>query len=253
MFVEATKDDKLLKMLKATEETHKISDDCRIKFVSKSGIKLKHILETKNPFKSKCHASDCKPCESAVLNKHTRSNCRKNRVCYEVRCRKCKDKGKDRIYHGETARNVYTRSREHYKAMKNQEKHSFMYKHMMKEHGDDVTNVEFDWKVLSKHQKPLQRQLAEAIQIDKKSPEVNLNSKNEFFKQSIKRIEIVKEGFKEQCEYCSRKLNNLKELENHEIDFHIKFDCKKCDYNAFGRKDLSVHMSSKHALQDNKC
>ena len=76
MFVEATKDDKLLKMLKATEETHKISDDCRIKFVSKSGIKLKHILETKNPFKSKCHASDCKPCESAVLNKHIRSNCR---------------------------------------------------------------------------------------------------------------------------------------------------------------------------------
>ena len=36
MFVEATKDNKLLKMLEATEEVHKISDYCRVKFVSKS-------------------------------------------------------------------------------------------------------------------------------------------------------------------------------------------------------------------------
>ena len=182
-----------------------------------------------------------------------RSNCRKNRVCYEVKCRKCKDEGKDRIYHGETARNLYIRSKEHYKALEHQDKHSFMYKHMMKEHGNDLNNVEFDWKVVSKHQKPLQRQLAEAIKIDKKSSEVNLNSKNEYFKHNIKRIEIVKEGYTEQCEYCSRKLNNLKELENHEIDMHIKFDCKKCEYEAFGRKDLNQHMSSKHGIQERNC
>ena len=85
---------------------------------------------------------------------------------------------KDRVYHGETARNFYIRSKEHYKALANQDKHSFMYKHVTKEHNGNVENVNFDWKVLSKHKKPLQRQLAEAINIDKKSPDVNLNSKN---------------------------------------------------------------------------
>ena len=44
-----------------------------------------------------------------------------------------------------------------------------------------------------------------------------------------------------------------KELENHEIDMHIKFDCKKCEYEAFGRKDLNQHMSSKHGIQERNC
>ena len=121
-----------------------------------------------------------------------------------------------------------------------------MYKHISKEHDSNVENVNFDWKVISKHKKPLQRQLAEAIRIDKKTPEVNLNSKNEYFKQSVKRIEIVNDGLREQCEYCSRKFNSVKELEIHEIDFHIKYSCKKCEYKAFGRKDLDHHMSSAH-------
>ena len=47
------------------------------------------------------------------------------------------------------------------------------------------------WKVLRKHKKPLQRQLHEAINIDKKSPIENLNSKNEFNGQSVKRLAIV--------------------------------------------------------------
>ena len=67
MFVEATVDDKLLKMLRETESVHKISDECRIKFVSKSGVKLKHILEKRDPFQSRCGESNCKPCESATF------------------------------------------------------------------------------------------------------------------------------------------------------------------------------------------
>ena len=66
MFVEATENDKLLKMFKETEETHKISESQRIKFVSKSGIKLKHILERKDPFSSQCIDNECKPCVNTV-------------------------------------------------------------------------------------------------------------------------------------------------------------------------------------------
>ena len=62
MFVEATEDDKLLKMFKETEELYKIDEKHRIKFVSKSGTKLKYILVKNDPFSSECSDDMCKPC-----------------------------------------------------------------------------------------------------------------------------------------------------------------------------------------------
>ena len=53
-FVETTKNDIFLKRFKETEAIHKIRDAQRIKFVSKSGIKLKHLLERKDQFSSQC-------------------------------------------------------------------------------------------------------------------------------------------------------------------------------------------------------
>ena len=49
MFVDATPGDRLMKMLKITEEKFKISEDIRIKIVSKSGSKLINLLQNKNP------------------------------------------------------------------------------------------------------------------------------------------------------------------------------------------------------------
>ena len=43
MFVTATPDDKLLKMLKETESKYIISNDFRIKYVPKAGIKLMNL------------------------------------------------------------------------------------------------------------------------------------------------------------------------------------------------------------------
>ena len=76
MFVEATPGDKLLKMLRETEHDNKISDDCRIKFVSKAGIKLKHLLVNRDPFENNC---DCKPCESASEIGQVFPKCKKAR------------------------------------------------------------------------------------------------------------------------------------------------------------------------------
>ena len=59
IFVEATPDDKLLRMLRKTEHKHQIQG-FRIKFVSKSGIKLKDILKRKDPFEGNIQC-DCIP------------------------------------------------------------------------------------------------------------------------------------------------------------------------------------------------
>ena len=167
MFAEATPEDKLLKMLKETEHKHRISDKHRIKFVTKSGIKLKHLLERKDPFMSECGDNECNPCVNSKSKSGKTLNCKKNRVCYEARCRNCEKEGKLRVYHGETARNIHTRSKEHYQAYKNKSDKSFMNKHVVKEHGGNGDEVVFDWKLNGKFRKPLSRQVAEAVKFEK--------------------------------------------------------------------------------------
>ena len=247
MFVEATPEDRLLKMLKETEDKYRISEKHRIKFVTKSGIKLKHLLERKDPFSSKCKESDCYPCENSNVNPQQTINCRKNRVCYEVSCRNCDKEGSPKLYHGETARNIYVRSKEHYAALKNKSEKSFMLKHVIQDHEGDSTGVTFDWKIKGKYQKPLSRQLAEAILIDKKSKDVNLNSKTEYFSHSVKGIGLYSAGDKEECGYCGRKFTKIDDLQNHEEDFHTKIKCNVCEYISYGKKDLLYHTQNKHS------
>ena len=43
-----------------------------------------------------------------------------------------------------------------------------MYKHVLKEHKGNTNGYVLDWEVLGNFQKPLSRQIAEAIKIDNK-------------------------------------------------------------------------------------
>ena len=246
-FVETTKNDIFLKRFKETEAIHKIRDAQRIKFVSKSGIKLKHLLERKDPFSSLCNDIECKPCVNTNGRSQRNSNCRKNNVCYEAKCRTCEVEGKIKLYHGEIARNMHVRSKVHYYALNSKSEKSFMYKHALKEHNGNTDRFVFDWKVLGKFQKPLSRQLAEAIEIDSKAKEVSLNSKSEYFQHSVKRLQLNDHENKEECTYCSRKFQKVEDLQTHETDFHTKHKCNTCEYIAIGLKDLSYHVKHKHS------
>ena len=46
----------------------RISDNNRIKFVAKSGVKVKHIVQRKNPFRKACNENDGLPCVSSKDN-----------------------------------------------------------------------------------------------------------------------------------------------------------------------------------------
>ena len=72
------------------------------------------------------------------------------------------------LYHGETARNLHTRSLEHYNALKRKDKNSFMLRHIEKEHDVKVEEINFEWDVTGSFAKPLLRQLSEAISLKKK-------------------------------------------------------------------------------------
>ena len=246
MFVEATPGDKLLKMLKETESKFRISDDFRIKFVTKAGIKLKSVLQRKSIISKTCEDNGGNPCVMSNGEGIQTYKCRQNRVNYYAKCKTCDSQDKERIYYGETARNIHVRSQEHYAALRKECKHSFMHKHILKEHDGNTHGIEFEWGVVGKFVKPLERQLNEAISIEQTPIENNLNSKQEYFHHNVRRIGFKNMETEHQCNQCSRMFNSRSELEKHDKHVHMRIKCKKCDYLSFGERDLNEHTDMKH-------
>ena len=116
-----------------------------------------------------------------------------------------------------------------------------MVKHINKEHEGNKAGVEFSWKVLRKHNKPLQRQLHEAVRIKNKTEEENLNSKAEYLGQRIKRVCLDKPEEKFNCNICGRKFLTGHEVVTHNDKFHKKVKCNKCEYISIGSYDMKEH------------
>ena len=212
----ATPGDKLLKMLRHTESKFMISEDFRIKFVPKAGVKLKSILQRKTITKQTCNSYDGKPCVISDGKEIQTHECRKNRVNYFSKCKNCDSEGKERIYFGETARNLHVRSQEHYGALKNKCRTSFMHKHILEEHNNQPCGVEFEWGIVGKFVKPLERQLSEALCIEETPMHESLNSRKEYFHHDVNRIGLIENQRTEECDYCSRKFETMIDLEKHE-------------------------------------
>ena len=240
MFVDATPNDELIKALRRTEEKFMIDQDHRIKFVSKSGTKLINLFQKRDPFQRNCDLSDCAPCAALKDDPSKLSDCKVNNVCYSSVCTNCDEEGKRRVYHGETARNLHIRSREHMQLLRNKSEQSFMYKHVMKEHAGDVANVKFKFQVEKKFKKPLQRQLFEAKCIDRTPALENLNSKDEFNGQTLKTLEVCTTR-QFQCKMCGMKAETMKNVDEHVEQFHKRYPCDLCEYVSFGKKDLRQH------------
>ena len=172
---------------------------------------MKDLLVKKNPFKNNCKSSNCPPCKTAVDNKP--SDCREQNITYQGICINCEENGVDKIYDGETARNLNIRSNEHMNGFKNKNETNFIYKHVKSDHPDHE-EVRFRWKVTGKFTKPMQRQLFEAIKIDKKKDDENLNSKSEYNGHSIRRLTIEREKTFN-CNKCSYKFKTNNEMISH--------------------------------------
>ena len=202
-------------------------------------------FKRKDPFKSKCSRDNCAPCKSIDTTKTKTSDCRSNNIVYGAQCIECEEEGKTRVYIGETSRNLYMRSCEHYSAFKSKAETSFMLRHIRKEHENNAENVKFKWKVLKKFQRPLQRQLYESQKISSKSRNMILNSKLEFNSVNTKKLFMQKQHF--QCKGCSAKFEEKKlEFRSHSSDFHEEIQCKFCNYTSIGKIDLKYHNLHKH-------
>ena len=95
-------------------------------------------------------------------------------------------------YEGESARSGYLRSREHQSELRRKSKTSVMYKHIIDEHRDEQSDVNFEMKIVGKFVSPLSRQIDESWRIQNKPPSLLLNSKSEFYGPCIKRKVLEK-------------------------------------------------------------
>ena len=240
----ATPGDTLLKVFKLIEVKSKISEQDRIKFVSKSGTKLSDLVKTKDPFSSLCTILTNKPCVEGMSSNFT--SCRKMNINYEAKCNPCDLQGKRRVYIGESTRNIHVRSNEHFNALKNMSENSWMYKHIEREHSGKMEEADFDFKVIKTFKKPMLRQLSEAVNIQNTKDEECLNLKNEYFSHKTRRYEVMREQKKYQCRYCGREFSEYAELNSHIKMFHERLKCGKCKYISFGKRDFENHQLSNH-------
>ena len=144
----------------------------------------------------------------------------------------------NKIYDGETARNLHVRTKEHLAGMKNKCETNFMYKHKLSEH-EENEDVRFRWEVTGKFQKPMQRQLFEALRIENKTEAENLNSKSEYNGHSIKRLTIDKENAFI-CNVCSYKVKSKNHLFDRKRNMHENFQCPKCSSISMEGKLCSI-------------
>ena len=122
----------------------------------------------------KCNnTEECMVCKNDTIG---RGQCRREGVTYTIKCSECAY-----VYHGETARNAYTRGLEHMSALRKQDKDSVLHRHT-KEHHNNVNNVtpRYDMRVTGTHTSALDRQVTEAVTIGNTPRSLLMNSKQEY-------------------------------------------------------------------------
>ena len=90
--------------------------------------------------------------------------CTKESINYAIECIECRKGGIRRIYHGETRRSGYQRAQEHLREIKAGVPTHPLVIHFLEEHQGRPQETLF--RITSKHQTPLDRQVVESVNIE---------------------------------------------------------------------------------------
>ena len=126
---------------------------------------------------------DCLVCKTDNNN----ADCKAANVGYSIECKLCKSRNKPVSYEGESSRSCYLRQKDHSRDLRIKSKKSALYKHVLKEHAEEESEVDFDMKIVGKFTGAMTRIIEESIRIRNKPAHLLLNSKLEFHGPVIKR------------------------------------------------------------------
>ena len=195
LFVPVTKGGVLAKELKKREDEINRYSKTRIKIVEDGGVQLKNFLVQKDPFpKLKCEKKKCFVCNSEESDA-MKYACNSNNVGYRLECDTCIEKGKMRVYEGESSRSARIRGAEHMADYTNQRSNSVLLKHKLNEHQQEEMRIKM--KITRKFKDPLTRQANEAVRINQRNNNKGelLNSKSEFNHPPLGRVVVEKRNF----------------------------------------------------------
>ena len=129
--------------------------------------------------------------------------CNSDNVGYRLECDTCIEKGKTRVYEGESSRSARIRGSEHLSDLEKQRSSSVLFKHKENEHKHETMKITM--KITKKFKDPLTRQANEAVRITNRNECKGelLNSKTEFHHPPISRI-VVEKSFKKKMNHHSK-------------------------------------------------
>ena len=181
IIIPSTPNSELLMMLREVAQAEALPG-LKFKIVEKGGRKVRRTVQNSNPTaSSSCQAGDCLVCKGGS---GAGLSCRKSNVVYEIGCQQCPEDSQA-VYVGETARNVYTRGREHTKNYDQKKAESFMLRHQTDRHA--LAEADFKARVVGSYRDCLSRQIAEGVQIRRCEKET-LNSKAEWHQPSLWKV-----------------------------------------------------------------
>jgi hypothetical protein len=190
IFIPATPHGELAKDLREIAEKE-AELGLKFKIVEMGGRTIQNEVQRPNPTGSPgCSNVDCLAC---VEGRGQGGNCLKNNVQYELECRLCPLDDKC-VYVGESARNLYTRGKEHIEKYRSHKrnKDSFIKKHQDEKH--DSQPADFKAKVTGVFRDCLSRQVSEGVCIRRCDKNI-LNGKSEWHQPPLWRVqnEVVRE------------------------------------------------------------
>ena len=193
LYIPATPNSTLAKMIKKRERELNSNSNLRIKILEKGGTKFKNKIVKKNPFQPKtCGYRVCPMCKETdftIFDPKNVPKCQVGNVGYRFICTNC-----DGTYEGETARLSRDRVVEHLNDIKRNNKSSPMVKHIELHHKNDETKPKFKIQITGTFNDALSRQADESIRINNvKQTDKRMNSRSEFNSAPQSRVQLVKD------------------------------------------------------------
>ena len=147
----------------------------KVRILERLGPKLSEIMCNPTPWSGQhCGRQGCSPCVTQE------GSCRKSNVTYKWTCMTCIDQRNMKvIYIGETARSLWDRSLEHMDDLKRRTDTSVLYRHWQETHINEG-QPEFRVEVLGTHRSATERQISEALAIQRGQYDELINNKSEW-------------------------------------------------------------------------
>ena len=150
---------------------------------------------------------------------------------YEVTCLKCKDNKMNTVYVGESANTGQCRGENHLSDLRRKRSGKPLWDHSEEEHGGGLQSGDFRMKVVKKYNTPLQRQIGEAMLIEKRgwTSDLLLNKKGEWNGTRVPRLRL--ESVEDKDEDLEEELLSRKESRKKLRQQWIRKDPekRKCD------------------------